>query len=434
VEQHEGMGGIEPGREAPCPRRVRWLVGLSLLAAGLSYTSSSDACTAFASSRGEPTVAKSYDWHEGAGMVIVNKRGVDKRALVLGAKDKPLSWRSKLGSVTFNQYGREFPSGGFNEAGLVVEALWLSDSAYPADDRPAVNELQWVQHALDSYPTVLALLEEIDQYRIAKAYGSTHYLACDATGDCAAVEFLRGKAVVAHRSSMPVKSLANSTYAESEENLKTIQGFGGERRVPTGRSSLDRFARASAGAAGLRASDPASFFSVLETVQGDSTQWQLVYQLRSRKVHFKTLASSSAKEIDLDRLDFSCESPPMVLDIDTRKEGDVTGSLEEYSPEDNARLIERTLNPFERHLPRGARDLVASYPDTLSCGAADLPRPRAPSADGGPLPKSPRSCSSGCATAGHDADPWAIAFGLLGCVAIGRRGLRRRDQLQKSSQ
>jgi penicillin V acylase-like amidase (Ntn superfamily) len=30
--------------------------------------------------------------------------------------------------VTFNQYGRNFPSGGMNEAGLVIELMWLEGS------------------------------------------------------------------------------------------------------------------------------------------------------------------------------------------------------------------------------------------------------------------------------------------------------------------
>jgi choloylglycine hydrolase len=32
---------------------------------------------------------------------------------------KTISWISKYGSITFNQYGREFPTGGMNEKGLV---------------------------------------------------------------------------------------------------------------------------------------------------------------------------------------------------------------------------------------------------------------------------------------------------------------------------
>jgi len=58
------------------------------------------------------------------GLMIVNKRGVSKTAMENFKEPgvgQPVSWISKFGSVTFNRVGREFPFGGMNEAGLVVE-------------------------------------------------------------------------------------------------------------------------------------------------------------------------------------------------------------------------------------------------------------------------------------------------------------------------
>lgn len=47
------------------------------------------------------------------------------------------------------QYGRNFPTGGMNEAGLVIELMWLDGSRYPVPDaRPAVDNLQWIQYNL----------------------------------------------------------------------------------------------------------------------------------------------------------------------------------------------------------------------------------------------------------------------------------------------
>jgi len=48
-------------------------------------------------------VGKSYDWHMGQGMVVVNKRGVGKLGLPMMPGDRPARWRSKFSSVTFNQ-------------------------------------------------------------------------------------------------------------------------------------------------------------------------------------------------------------------------------------------------------------------------------------------------------------------------------------------
>jgi len=60
------------------------------------------------------------------GLVVINKRNIMKesrtwRELTTGKKDESISfqWTSKFGSVTFNPFGREFPDGGMNEAGLI---------------------------------------------------------------------------------------------------------------------------------------------------------------------------------------------------------------------------------------------------------------------------------------------------------------------------
>ena len=68
---------------------------------------------------------------------------------------KPFTWTSRFGSLTFNQYGREFPSGGINEKGLVVELMWLDDTRYPAPDgRGELPTLQWIQYQLDTAANV----------------------------------------------------------------------------------------------------------------------------------------------------------------------------------------------------------------------------------------------------------------------------------------
>ena len=63
----------------------------------------------------------------------------------LSETSSSLNWTSTYGSATFNQYGREFPMGAMNEAGLVVETMMLDETEYPeADSRPAINILQWI--------------------------------------------------------------------------------------------------------------------------------------------------------------------------------------------------------------------------------------------------------------------------------------------------
>ena len=105
---------------------------------------------------------KSYDWHDGSGDLYFNPKGLNRKAFP--HEKSPLSrvhsWQSTFASVTFNQYGRSFPNGGLNEAGLAIEVLWLEQSAAAVSDhRPYLNELEWVQFALDTQSSVADLIK-----------------------------------------------------------------------------------------------------------------------------------------------------------------------------------------------------------------------------------------------------------------------------------
>ena len=79
-----------------------------------------------------------------------------------------ISWVSKYGSITFNQYGKEFPTGGMNEKGLVVELMWLDETRYPEpDQRGVLNVLQWIQYQLDNSQTIDEVIASDKKIRIA---------------------------------------------------------------------------------------------------------------------------------------------------------------------------------------------------------------------------------------------------------------------------
>ena len=138
---------------------------LALLAFILSQVSITHACTTFQMSSFEKKImGKSYDWHLTHGMVIVNKRNIAKTALTFNPLETPASWVSKYGTVTFNQYGREFPLGGINEKGLAVEIMWLDETQYPEkDSRKSLNELQWIQYQLDNYSKVIEVVKDAEK-------------------------------------------------------------------------------------------------------------------------------------------------------------------------------------------------------------------------------------------------------------------------------
>ncbi|HOX42906.1 MAG TPA: linear amide C-N hydrolase [Myxococcota bacterium] len=347
------------------------LVG-ALFAFALPALSPADtrACTAFLLEQdGEVAVAKSYDWDQGAALVIWNKRGVAKASLPLPTLSRPHQWYSRYASLTFNQYGRELPVGGMNEAGLMVETLWLeSGQNEPVDDRPALNELQWVQWVLDSFARVEEVVAAAPGVRIERVYGKGHYLVCDRRAECAVFELLGGKLEIRAGDALPVRALANNTYDDSLTSLRGHRGFGGDRPLPEGPRSLARFTRAAAAAGAPASREPvvARAFGILDAVsQGDFSKWNLVYLLKAGKVVFRTSTHRPAREVALGRLDPACGTPVRMLDIQAELEGDVTGRFQDWTQAANRDLLRVTFKDLP--LPPGLGELVSAFPETLPC-------------------------------------------------------------------
>ena len=330
-------------------------------------------CTTFAMTKlAEPVVGKSYDWHLGHGMVLVNKRGQRKKALHL-THTAPLVWESKFGSVTFNQYGREMPLGGMNEAGLVIEVMWLDKTQYPpVESAPAVNEAQWIQYHLDRFENVRDVVRSAGDTRILPIFAKVHYLVCDRSAQCAAIEFLNGELQATVACQMPASVLSNHTFPEGAAYLKQFKDFGGTISEPALGSfdSLDRFARAAIEVKRFDPTGPTSAvdyaFQTLDKVrQGTFTQFNLVYELSSGRIHFRTQGEPAVKSVQTSQFDYTCRSPARILDMNQPLKGDVTSAFSDYSKSENRRMIELAFKDIE--LPPGAIDRLASYPDGFTC-------------------------------------------------------------------
>lgn len=338
-----------------------------LLVASLSL--SAYPCTTFClRNRTEILFGKNYDWMIGDGMLFVNKRGVSK---VSAEDENPARWTSKYGSVTFNQYGWESPSGGMNEAGLVIELMWLDDTQYPKpDDRPAIDVLEWIQFNLDTAATADEVIRNAETVRIASPV-KLHYLVSDKYGNAATIEFLDGKLVAHSGDHLPVSTLTNDTYVKSLEYSKSS-------KQTTTESSLDRFSRAAEQTKDFsdksrtekEAVDYA--FDILSDVaQKNSTQWSIVYDQRRGRIYYRTKKRGELKSIDATVFDYSCGSLVKTLDLDAKATGDVTHQFKPYSRKDNRDLIERAMNgtSFLRSVPSSARDRYAEFPERFSCSA-----------------------------------------------------------------
>jgi penicillin V acylase-like amidase (Ntn superfamily) len=98
---------------------------LALVIIIYSHVSFLHACTTFfINNNGQMVFGRNYDWVTDAGIVCTNLKGLSKTSM-LTENGETISWISQYGSITFNQYGKEFPTGGMNEKGLVVELMWL---------------------------------------------------------------------------------------------------------------------------------------------------------------------------------------------------------------------------------------------------------------------------------------------------------------------
>ena len=349
--------------------------GSALLGLALSVLpiSEAGACTTFCLRKGREAVfGKNYDWSVGDGLVIVNKRGMAKTA-ALPPRDKPAQWISRYGSLTFNQYGREFPSGGLNEAGLAVELMWLDETLYPAPDaRPALGCLEWIQYQLDNYATVGEVVKNAGKLRVSSE-AKVHYLACDKSGSCAAVEFLDGKPAVHAGPSLPAKALANHSY---EDSLRFRARSRGQAKALQGTGSLQRFARASArveeyAARGKGEPVQYAFETLDEVAQGSYTRWSIVYDLQAGRVHWRTRENRRVRSAALSSFDFSCATPVKILGIDDGA-GDVARRFAEYKPTANRKLVTSAVRQtdFLAGIPPEALAEVAEHPERTSCVAA----------------------------------------------------------------
>lgn len=327
------------------------------------------ACTTFClKSNGELLFGKNYDWMIGDGMVFVNKRGVSKSS---SEETNPARWVSKYGSVTFNQYGWESPSGGMNEEGLVIELMWLDDTQYPkAEDRPAVDVLEWIQYNLDTAATTDDVLRNADMIRIDSDI-KLHYLVSDRNGKAATIEFLEGKLAAHTGNHLPYSVLTNDTYARSLEYTK-------RSGVADSESSLDRFSRAASRSKAFemrmhseKEAIDFAFDLLADVAQKTSTQWSIVYDQRRGRIYFRTRKKPELKRIDTTTLDYSCGSSVKVLDIDHKTSGEINKDFKNYSRQANRDLIERAFGgtEFLKNAPTESRDRVAEFPERFVCAA-----------------------------------------------------------------
>ncbi|MGD8395576.1 MAG: linear amide C-N hydrolase [Candidatus Eiseniibacteriota bacterium] len=351
-------------------------VAVFLLLGLVITTPAARACSTFSFEAGDRVLyGRNYDWDVGAGLVVVNRTGVEKTALPTGAGE-PVRWVSRLGSVTFNQYGLELPLGGMNEAGLVIEVAWLDGTRYADPDaRPAISNLQWVQYQLDRHRTVAEVVASEGEVRIAGASAArVHYLVADASGAAATIELLDGRFVVHTGPALPVAVLTNHPYATA---LAATRDRPAGAAPPAGNGSLARFARLAIALetpTAPAASDPVdrAFALLADVADPRRTQWSIVYDQTRRVVHVSTRDTPARRQLALDDLDFACDAPVLVVDVHRAAGADLAPHLVAGADAVHAANLELIRSSFRatdflREVPDEALAALAAYPATLPC-------------------------------------------------------------------
>jgi choloylglycine hydrolase len=328
-------------------------------------------CTAFMFRQPTGVVTgKNLDWPVGLGSVHLNSRGVSKTAWV-GSADRPATWVSRFSSITLNQFGREFPLGGMNEVGLVVEELGFWPARYPPqDDRPAVNELEWIQYQLDRFASVAEVLAAEGEVRIAPFLFGLHYLVTDASGDAAVIEYLNGASVVHTGEDLPVAALANDTYANLVRQLRDHMGFGGLREPGSGHESPERFVRAATRIRQFESADLSapvdSAFVLLGDVAQEDTQWSVVYDAGKGTVHYRTRMDHHVRSVRSSNDRADCRDGPAGFRIDGKNR-----RWETWSRSENQSLVHAVFAAMRgagmEIPPTALRERMATHFTTVTC-------------------------------------------------------------------
>jgi hypothetical protein len=251
--------------------------------------------------------------------------------------------------------------------------MWLGETRNPApDERPPLLSPLWIQYQLDTCATLEEVMANDARVRIADTVD--HYLVCDRSGACAAVEFLEGKTVFHTGDAMPVKTLTNHAYQKA---------VGAWQAGKLRNNSLVRFGIAADRVTTFEAMDAASVvayaFGTLDQASGQATggsptQWSIVFDTKNLRVHWRTSRNPQIRSVEFAKLDFACGTPVEMLDVHAPLAGDVSDKLGRYTFEAN---LQYTRNFLEKW---GGTELSPLEVEVLERGVTSFPceRPAAP--------------------------------------------------------
>lgn len=339
---------------------MRLLLSLLLIFA----SSPGNACSSLASPLAwEPAFAHNFDWHTVManleGGFTKGLRGVEKTGVLLGATPNVAKWTSKYASLSFSVTGPEYPASGINEKGLFMIVQALPETEWPSlpDARPALSTTQFVQYHLDQSTTIEDVIASDAQVIPYSAAFKVHFLVCDATRNCAVIQYLQGKMVSYKGQDLPYLVMTNSLYPVSvtaAENCKS------EGECVASDNSLSRFAELAVRSENAKTAEPVAtgfwpwldFVAQLPTTKM-TTRFQVVFDPKNKIVYAKHWKTKKVMQFSYDFENANCTKldgleSPVYLPINAENEGDFTGKFAPLSLEGRKSVIMNAGLPANR--------------------------------------------------------------------------------------
>ena len=303
-------------------------------------------------------IGRTMDWAEDPGTDLwAFPKGMDRDG---GVGPGSITWKSKYGSVAASFYNIGTVEG-MNDAGLVANALYLTEADYgdaKALGKPLLSIGAWTQYALDNYKTVAEAVDGLGKGPftiIAPAFpngkkAGAHLALTDASGDTAVFEYIGGKLIIHHDPKYRV--MTNSPTFDQQLAIETYwKSINGLNFLPGTITSPDRFVRLSWSLAAVpKETDPrlavATTFSLVRAVSVPlgladpdkpniaATIWRSVSDIGAGRYYFESAYSPSIFWVDISKLDLAAGSPPRKLDLKDRQilDGEVSAKFVPAEP------------------------------------------------------------------------------------------------------
>jgi choloylglycine hydrolase len=318
-------------------------------------------------------VGKNYDWDVENGRIFINKRNVQKVAFKV---DNPVSWTSKYGSITFNQYGQDFPIGGMNEKGLVIEALWLNETVYPQPDgtRQNIDNMQWIQFHLDNSYDINDVIKNDSSIQFSPTSASAvHCFITDKFGKSLIFESVNGTTYHFKTDNNNFPFLTNDSYEKSVRMINRCKLFGGNLDIPEGNGSITRFIHIGIALKNYNRgnANPIDYsFNILKNVSmGNYTKWTIVYDLNNLSISYRTKTSRGLKIIKMNSFNLNCSDETISINIINNYKEDVSKFFIFTPIELNKKMVLESFRntPFLMNIKPEYVEAIYKYPSNFKC-------------------------------------------------------------------